>query len=188
SALAGLAVPARVSAGRAGFEDGLLFTHRGLSGPSILQVSSHWAPGAAIRVDFLPGRDASAVLADLRRQAGGKAAGKALAALAPERLARALADWAGAPGRLADLDAAALARLAGVLGHWTLRPTGSEGYRTAEVTCGGVDTRDLDARTLAARAVPGLHFVGEGVVVTGGVGGYNSLWAGAWGWAGGLVA
>ncbi|MFN3644466.1 MAG: NAD(P)/FAD-dependent oxidoreductase [Gemmobacter sp.] len=188
AALAGLAVPARVSAGRAGFEDGLLFTHRGLSGPSILQVSSHWAPGAAIRVDFLPGRDAAAVLADLRRQAGGKAAGKALAALAPERLARAVADWAEAPGRLADLDAAALARLAGVLGNWTLRPTGSEGYRTAEVTCGGVDTRDLDARTMAARAVPGLHFVGEVVDVTGWLGGYNFQWAWASGWAAGQAA
>jgi predicted Rossmann fold flavoprotein len=188
AALAGLAVPARVSAGRAGFEDGMLFTHRGLSGPSILQVSSYWRPGDAITVDFLPGADAAAALADLRRGAGGRSAANALAALLPERLARAVAGWAGVEGRLADLDARAMARLAGVLGGWTLRPTGSEGYRTAEVTLGGVDTRDLDGRTMMARAVPGLFFVGEVVDVTGWLGGYNFQWAWSSGWVAGRVA
>jgi predicted Rossmann fold flavoprotein len=188
AALAGLAVPARVSAGRIGFEDGLLFTHRGLSGPSILQVSSYWRPGEAIAVDFLPGADAAAVLADLRRAAGGRAVANVLATLMPERLARAVAGWAGVEGRLADLDARALARLAGVLGGWALRPTGSEGYRTAEVTVGGVDTRDLDGRTMMARAVPGLFFVGEVVDVTGWLGGYNFQWAWSSGWVAGRAA
>ena len=188
AALAGLAVPARVSAGRAGFEDGLLFTHRGLSGPSILQVSSYWRPGEAIAVDFLPGQDSAAALAGLRQGAGGRMAANALAALMPERLARAVAGWAGAEGRLADLDARALARLAGVLGGWALRPTGSEGYRTAEVTVGGVDTRDLDGRTMMARAVPGLFFVGEVVDVTGWLGGYNFQWAWSSGWVAGRAA
>jgi predicted Rossmann fold flavoprotein len=188
AALAGLAVPARVSAGRIGFEDGLLFTYRGLSGPSILQVSSYWRPGEAIAVDFLPGADAAAVLADLRRGAGGRAVANALTTLMPERLARAVAGWAGVEGRLADLDARALARLAGVLGGWALRPTGSEGYRTAEVTVGGVDTRDLDGRTMMARAVPGLFFVGEVVDVTGWLGGYNFQWAWSSGWVAGRAA
>jgi len=183
AALAGLSVEAVVRSGKAAFREGLLFTHRGLSGPSILQVSSYWREGQPISVDFLPDRDAGTLLADLRRSSGRQVAANALSAAFPERLARALADWAGGPGRLADLDRAALARLTATLGDWQVVPMGTEGWRTAEVTLGGVDTRDLDARTLAARAVPALHFIGEVVDVTGWLGGYNFQWAWSSGWA-----
>ncbi len=185
AALAGLTVEAVVSCGKAAFREGLLFTHRGLSGPSILQVSSYWREGQAIAVDFLPGTDVPAALTVLRRDRGAQVAGNALAGLVPERLARAVADWAGVPGRMADLRAPDLARLAGTLSGWQLVPMGTEGWRTAEVTLGGVDTRDLDARTMEARAVPGLHFVGEVVDVTGWLGGYNFQWAWSSGWAAG---
>jgi predicted Rossmann fold flavoprotein len=189
AALAGLSVPARVGCGGIGFDDGLLFTHRGLSGPSILQISNYWQPGGALTLDLLPGRDAAAALAGLRATAGRQQAGNALAALLPERLARLVAAEAGAEGRrLAELDRVALARLAAGLGAWSVLPTGTEGYRTAEVTLGGIDTRDLDARTMQARAVPGLHFVGEPVDVTGWLGGYNFQWAWSSGWVAGQAA
>lgn len=188
AALAGLSAEAVVSCGKAAFREGLLFTHRGLSGPSILQISSYWREGRPVRVNLMPERDAAAALADLRRHAGAQIAGNALAALVPERLARAVADWAGTPGRLADLRAPELQRLAGVLNGWDIVPMGTEGWRTAEVTLGGVDTRDLDARTMQARAVPGLYFIGEVVDVTGWLGGYNFQWAWSSGWAAGQAA
>ncbi|MFN3938267.1 MAG: NAD(P)/FAD-dependent oxidoreductase [Gemmobacter sp.] len=183
--LAGISVPARVRFGRAAFEDGLLITHRGLSGPSILQISSYWTEGAPIEVDFLPGQDAAGALAALRKGLGRQETGRALSTLLPERLARALAAEAGAEGRLADLSGPALGRLAAVLGGWSVRPVGTEGWRTAEVTLGGVDTRDLDARTMQARQIPGLFFVGEVVDVTGWLGGYNFQWAWSSGWVAG---
>ena len=183
--LAGLAVPARVACGKTGFEEGLLFTHRGLSGPSILQISSYWREGTPISVNLMPGTDAAAALTDLRRSAGKQDVGNAVARLLPERLARAVAGWAGLSGRLADLNAGQLARLTGGIADWQVLPVGTEGWRTAEVTLGGVDTRDLDARTMAARATPGLHFVGEVVDVTGWLGGYNFQWAWSSGWAAG---
>jgi predicted flavoprotein YhiN len=139
----------------------------------------------ALASDLMPGADPVAALAGLRRSAGRQQAGNALAALVPERLAAAVAGWAGVSGRLADLPGAALARLAATLGGWSVVPAGTEGWRTAEVTLGGVDTRDLDARSMAARAVPGLHFVGEAVDVTGWLGGYNFQWAWSSGWAAG---
>ena len=185
--LAGLSVEAVVSFGKTQFREGLLFTHRGLSGPSILQISSYWREGQPIRVDLMPDRDAAAALADLRRKAGAQLAGNALAALVPERMARQVAVWAGTPGRLADLKGAEMQRLASVLSGWEVLPMGTEGWRTAEVTLGGVDTRDLDARTMEAREVPGLHFIGEVVDVTGWLGGYNFQWAWSSGWAAGQV-
>ena len=188
AALAGLSVEAVVACGKAAFREGLLFTHRGLSGPSILQISSYWREGQPIRLDFLPGHDGAALLAALRREHGAQRVGNALATLVPERLARALADWADTPGRLADLRGPELARLAGVLSGWQVTPMGTEGWRTAEVTLGGVDTRDLDARTMQARAVPGLHFIGEVVDVTGWLGGYNFQWAWSSGWVAGQSA
>ena len=183
--LAGLSVEAVVSFGKTQFREGLLFTHRGLSGPSILQISSYWREGQPIRVDLMPDRDAAAALADLRRKAGAQLAGNALAGLVPERMARQVAVWAGTPGRLADLKGVEMQRLASVLSGWEVLPMGTEGWRTAEVTLGGVDTRDLDARTMEAREVPGLHFIGEVVDVTGWLGGYNFQWAWSSGWAAG---
>ena len=186
--LAGVSVQGRASCGRARFDEAVLFTHRGLSGPAILQVSSYWREGEAVALDLCPGVDAGAVLRDAKRQAGrGQLAG-ALARLVPERLARHLATVSGLTGPLAEVPGATLDRVAAGLHDWRLVPVGSEGYRTAEVTLGGVYTDGLDARTMEAKAVPGLYFVGEVVGVTGWLGGYNFQWAWSSGWAAGQVA
>lgn len=185
--LAGVSVQARVTCGRASFDEGLLFTHRGLSGPSILQISSYWREGQALTVDLARGRDTGAELRGLRATAGRAAIRNALARLLPEKLAVLVADAAGATGNLADQPKAALDRIAETVHRWQVRPVGTEGYRTAEVTLGGVDTGALDARTMQARAVPGLFFIGEVVDVTGWLGGYNFQWAWSSGWAAGQV-
>ena len=180
--LAGVALPGRVSCGRTGFDEAMLFTHRGLSGPAVLQISSYWREGEAIRLDLLPGRDLGA---ELRAARGKLALRTVLARWLPERLARHLEEAAGVTGSMADLSAAVLDRVAAGIRDWRLTPVGSEGYRTAEVTLGGVDTTALDGRTMEARGVPGLYFVGEVVDVTGSLGGYNFQWAWSSGWAAG---
>ncbi|WP_296641645.1 NAD(P)/FAD-dependent oxidoreductase [Roseinatronobacter sp.] len=184
-ALAGLAVPATVRHGKTAFEEGLLFTHRGLSGPSILQISSYWREGEEITVDLAPGGEIATALAEQKAQAGRVEVQTALARHLPERLARAVVARAGVSGRLADQTGRGLGRLAAEVQNWQIRPVGSEGYRTAEVTLGGVDTQDLDARSMEARNVPGLHFIGEVLDVTGWLGGYNFQWAWSSGWAAG---
>lgn len=176
--LAGVSVEAQISHGGGSFRDALLFTHRGLSGPIILQISSFWIPGEVVRIDLAPGRDVAAELKQLRGQGGRIAVATALARLLPERLAQAIAAETGlAEARLADQTNVTLDGLARRVSCWQVRPVGTEGYRTAEVTLGGIDTRDLDARTLQARRLPGLHFIGECVDVTGWLGGYNFQWA-----------
>jgi hypothetical protein len=186
--LAGIAVQARVGleGGKISFDEGLLFTHRGLSGPSILQVSSYWREGQVIRVDLAAGRDLAAEVQARRRTQGGKLLVNALDL--PEKLAQSVVARAGVSGRVADQSKGALASLAAAVHDWTLTPAGTEGYRTAEVTLGGVDTRDLDAKTLQSRAHPGLFFIGEVVDVTGWLGGYNFQWAWSSGWAAGQTA
>ncbi len=179
-ALAGLSLDASVAAGAARFREGLLFTHRGLSGPSILQASSYWREGDGIRVDVLPGDDAFEVLRNARHSAGRQTVRTALSAVLPKRLAAYLAPE---DGNIADLNDAALRALADRLHNWQLIPSGSEGYRTAEVTLGGVDTEALDSRTMAAKSMPDLYFIGEVVDVTGWLGGYNFQWAWSSGWA-----
>jgi len=186
--LAGLSVQARVAveAEQVAFQEGLLFTHRGLSGPSILQISSYWTPGRAIRVDLAAGRNlAIEAEAGRGKGLGGRALVNALDL--PQALARSVVTRAGLSGRLADQTRAGFERLARSVHDWQLVPAGTEGWRTAEVTAGGVDTRDLDARSFSARAVPGLHVVGELVDVTGWLGGYNFQWAWSSGWAAGQV-
>ena len=187
--LAGISVTAQVTAGAGSFAEGLLFTHRGLSGPSILQASSYWREGGSLTIDLAQGRDVAAAL-KAQRQSGGKMAVRtALARLLPEQLARQLEAGQGlTDSHLADLSNASIDRLANGVHRWQVVPTGSEGYRTAEVTLGGVATLGLDARTLQARAVPGLFFIGEVVDVTGWLGGYNFQWAWSSGWAAGQVA
>lgn len=180
--LAGVSLPGRVSCGKTGFDEALLFTHRGLSGPAVLQVSSYWREGEAIHVDLLPGRD---LASDLRAARGKVALRTVLGRWLPERLARHLEEAAGVTQPMAELPAAVLDRVAAEIRDWRLVPVGSEGYRTAEVTLGGVDTRALDGRTMEARGVPGLFFVGEVVDVTGWLGGYNFQWAWSSGWAAG---
>ncbi len=186
--LAGVAVPARVRASGPAFEEALLFTHRGLSGPAILQVSSYWREGQAITVDLAPGRD---MAADLRRAKGSAGQGMmrtALGHVLPERLARHLEAVCGVSGPLAGMPGTVLDRVARQVSDWRLVPVGSEGYRTAEVTLGGVDTDALDGRTMEAKGVRGLYFIGEVVDVTGWLGGYNFQWAWSSGWAAGQVA
>ncbi len=185
--LAGIAVEAEVSHGKTRFRDALLFTHRGLSGPAILQISSYWRPGEEITVNLAPDADMAAALRERRGQGGRVELATVLGAHLPARLAETITAGLGLTAtRLADLNNAALDRIAARVQAWRIKPVGSEGYRTAEVTVGGVDTRDLDAKTMQARAVPGLYFIGECVDVTGWLGGYNFQWAWASGHAAGL--
>lgn len=183
-------VAADVSAGCNGmaFEEAMLFTHRGLSGPAILQISSFWREGQDIAIRFLPGRDWFDILRTARTETPRQALQSVLSEHLPKRLAQLLAEEAGLTGNMADQSDKKLQNTCAMLESWTLRPTGSEGYRTAEVTLGGVDTNGLDSRTLQARGVPGLYFIGEVVDVTGWLGGYNFQWAWSSGWSAGQVA
>lgn len=181
--LAGIGLPARVSLGKRSLEEDLLFTHRGLSGPAILQISSYWREGEALVIDLAPGRDIAGELAAIRAETGRIALHTALGRLLPDKLAALAVAQSGLSGRLADHGNRALAQLAAQVQAWQVRPVGSEGYRTAEVTVGGVATEALDAKTLEAKAVPGLHFIGEVVDVTGWLGGYNFQWAWSSAWA-----
>jgi predicted Rossmann fold flavoprotein len=184
--LAGLAADARVSCGKAAFDEALLFTHRGLSGPAILQVSSYWREREAISVNLVPGRQASELISSLRQREGRRQVQVALSDMLPKRLAVLLAQEAGVAGRnMADLSGKQILALCEVLENWQLWPVGTEGYRTAEVTLGGVDTRALDQKTMRARNVAGLYFIGEVVDVTGWLGGYNFQWAWSSGWVAG---
>ncbi len=185
--LAGVAVDVRVAHGKTRFDEAMLFTHRGLSGPAILQISSYWRAGEAIIVDMAPGVDVFATLRVDRTEHPRQMPATALARIAPNRLAQLIADTEGAAPTLAETGDKALRRMADHVNAWTVKPVGSEGYRTAEVTVGGVDTRDLDSKTLQARDVPRLYFIGELVDVTGWLGGYNFQWAWASGWAAGQV-
>jgi len=187
--LAGVAVDAAsVRCGKTRFDEAMLFTHRGLSGPAILQISSYWKPGEEIAVSLLPGTDVFAELHAARTANGRQAPHTALSALLPKRLAQAITEREGTAGNIADLSDKRLRQLEAAVNDWRIVPAGTEGYRTAEVTTGGIDTRDLDSKTMQARTVPGLFFIGEAVDVTGWLGGYNFQWAWSSGWSAGKVA
>jgi hypothetical protein len=185
--LAGVSLEAIVSCGAQSFRESILFTHHGLSGPAILQISSYWRPGDTIRLDLLPDVAASqnGFLIE-RKQARPRAEAKTvLAELLPTRLAQALAE-AGLPaGALANIPDRALADFAARLKGWEVRPTGTEGWSKAEVTLGGIDTRQLSSKTMEASRIPGLYVIGEAVDVTGWLGGYNFQWAWSSGWCAG---
>ena len=183
--LAGIATDAVVRHGKTAFEEALLFTHRGLSGPAILQISSYWREGDAIAIDLLPHQDAAELLREARKATPKLQVQTVLAGFLPKKLAQLLGEQLDMAGMVGDFSDKKLAVVEALIKDWTLKPVGSEGYRTAEVTLGGVDTRDLDAKTMAARDVPGLYFVGEVVDVTGWLGGYNFQWAWASGYAAG---
>jgi predicted Rossmann fold flavoprotein len=187
STLPGLSVPARVSANGTGFSEGLLFTHRGLSGPSILQASSYWRETDAISVQLLPDTDIFQDLRTLRGEHGRKSVGNALAMILPTRLAEYFTKTLALRGNLADQSDAALLALTSRLIEWELYPSGTEGYRTAEVTIGGVSTDQLNSKTMESRLNPGLYFIGEVVDVTGWLGGFNFQWAWSSGWAAGTA-
>jgi hypothetical protein len=177
--LAGVAVEAVVEANGAAFREGLLFTHRGLSGPSILQASSYWHEGDAVRVNFDPSGQLPDNLRTMRATAGKRSFAAALAEQMPKRAAEFLAAQTGANDNrnLADLTASELRGRCDAIANWTIKPAGTEGYRTAEVTLGGVDTEEISSRTMETKSVPGLYFIGEVVDVTGWLGGYNFQWA-----------
>lgn len=183
--LAGVAADAEARFGKAAFREAVLITHRGLSGPAILQISSYWREGEEIVLRLMPDIDIASILKGMRRTNGRQAVQTALADILPRRLAQFFADETKLTGRmLADLSDKAIDALSSSIQAWAVKPAGSEGYRTAEVTLGGVDTRALDSRTMQANEIPGLYFVGECVDVTGWLGGYNFQWA----WASGFVA
>ncbi|KRD64435.1 NAD(P)/FAD-dependent oxidoreductase [Ensifer sp. ENS10] len=183
--LAGVAADAEARFGKTAFREAVLITHRGLSGPAILQISSYWREGQEIELRLMPDIDISAILKEIRRTHGKQAVQTALGDILPRRLAQFFADGAKLTGRqLADLSDKTINQLSSSIQAWTIKPAGSEGYRTAEVTLGGVDTKGLDSKTMQAKAVPGLYFIGECVDVTGWLGGYNFQWA----WASGFAA
>jgi predicted Rossmann fold flavoprotein len=186
--LAGVSVEAQVKCGTTTFSEGLLFTHRGLSGPSILQISSFWREGHEIVIDLAGGRDVFEALKRERTERPKLQLDTALAHFAPKRLADQIAARTFGAMRLADLSDAKLREVAAAVNAWRVVPDGTEGWRTAEVTLGGIDTDELSSRTMEAKAAPGLYFVGECVDVTGWLGGYNFQWAWSSGWAAGQVA
>ncbi|ATE66928.1 NAD(P)/FAD-dependent oxidoreductase [Rhizorhabdus dicambivorans] len=182
--LSGVSLDVVASLGKARFREAALFTHRGLSGPAILQISSYWRHGDTIALDLLPGTDARSILPEAKRVRPNAEPRTILREHFPDRLADVLADRLGLSGPLHEHRDATLAEAGARLNRWTLTPNGSEGFAKAEVTIGGVSTDGLDQRSLMARKVPGLHFIGEGVDVTGWLGGYNFQWA----WASGRAA
>jgi predicted Rossmann fold flavoprotein len=185
--LSGVAVDSVARLGKTAFREASLFTHRGLSGPAILQISSYWRHGDTIRLDLLPDCDAAQLLTDGKRARPKAEPRTLLREKLPDRLADALADRLKLSGPLHEQRDQQLAEAGRTLNSWPFTPNGSEGFTKAEVTIGGVSTDGLDQRTMAAKKVPGLHFIGEAVDVTGWLGGYNFQWAWASGRAAGLA-
>jgi predicted Rossmann fold flavoprotein len=194
--LSGLSVPVTASVGKRSFSNAMLVTHRGISGPAILQISNYWDPdaGAAdgrdrLRIDLLPGREAFALLVEAQRARPRIELVTLLAEWWPRRFAERFADVVvgaplgatvaakAAPARLADYAHDRFRDIANAIHDWPIVPSGTEGYRTAEVTLGGVDTREVSSTTFESTRVPGLHFIGEVLDVTGWLGGYNFQWA-----------
>lgn len=186
--LAGTAFQCRVTSAGKHFEEAALFTHRGLSGPAMLQISSYWREGENISVRFLDGAKPLAELPKARSRSGKQQVQNWLAGFFPANLAGFICNEAKVEGRLGDLTKAEAQRLTNALQDWQLKPAGTEGYRTAEVTLGGIDTNTLNSRTMEAKSVEGLYFIGEAVDVTGWLGGYNFQWAWSSGWVAGQAA
>lgn len=183
--LAGVSVPEVVAAcGSAQFEEAMLFTHRGISGPAILQISSYWREGEEIAVNFAPRTDVFSILKQQKAAHPKQEVTTALAQIIPKRFAHEICTRQSASGHLADFSHAALQEVAKAVNDWRIVPAGTEGYRTAEVTLGGVDTRQLSSQTMECNTVAGLYFIGEVVDVTGHLGGFNFQWA----WASGHAA
>jgi predicted Rossmann fold flavoprotein len=186
--LSGVSLPVDATCRGQSFRNFMLVTHRGLSGPSILQISSYWQPGDDLGLDLLPGLDAEALLREQRQARPAAELKTVLADVLPKRFAQRLCEiWL--PNRpMREYNDRELRDVAAQLQHWPIVASGTEGYRTAEVTLGGVDTRELSSSTMRSSRVPGLYFIGEVVDVTGWLGGYNFQWAWASGHAAGEVA
>ena len=182
-ALSGVACPVEVTCNRGRYREPMLFTHRGLSGPAMLQISSHWLPGDELAIDLLPGIDAYAVLTQARHETPRRLVSTWLAERLPKRLAQALMQWHGDDGVLAEQSNRQLEAWAQRLGQWHIKPAGTEGWRTAEVTLGGIDTSSISSKTFEAKGLPQLRFIGEVLDVTGELGGHNFQWA----WSSGVA-
>lgn len=185
SVLSGIAVPCIVSNDRQSFNENVLFTHRGLSGPAVLQISSYWQPGEAVMINWLPQADVAAELKSKRQLKLKNKVKTILEEHLPKRLLSSLLPEAWLNSSLHDISDHQIKQMAEQLHHWTIKPGGTEGYRTAEVTCGGVDCDALSSKTMATKKLPGLYFIGEVVDVTGWLGGYNFQWAWSSGWCAG---
>ena len=183
--LSGVSVDASVACGRDSFRENILFTHRGLSGPAILQISSYWKKGETISIDLAPELDVESFLKDRRRTRPKAEVKTILSEIVPARLAQAIAERVAAADSIANLPDRSLLAIVSTLSRFEVRPTESEGWGKAEVTVGGIDTSGLSSKTMAARAVPGLYAIGEAVDVTGWLGGYNFQWAWSSGWCAG---
>ncbi|MEL7454429.1 MAG: NAD(P)/FAD-dependent oxidoreductase, partial [Pseudomonadota bacterium] len=186
ASLSGVAANVVVRAGRAAFEEAMLFTHRGLSGPAVLQASSYWREGEEIGIDLRPQSRGTDAFVDAKTTSPKRTLAATMADHLPRRLIEMLSIELGLPAdtRLADLSDRKLEDIERALGDWRFTPTGTEGWRTAEVTAGGIDTAGLSSKTMESRNVPGLYFIGECVDVTGWLGGYNFQWA----WASAMAA
>ncbi|MDA9121699.1 NAD(P)/FAD-dependent oxidoreductase [Candidatus Pelagibacter sp.] len=182
--LTGLSVEAVVSFKKTFFEEGMLFTHRGLSGPSILQISSYWKLGDDIKVNFSPKLDVDKFLNDRKISNPKQDISFTVSEILPKRLAHIICNENNVNGNICELSNKVLASLSNSINAWAINPIGTEGYRTAEVTLGGVDTEEISSKTMMSNKHPGLFFIGEVVDVTGHLGGYNFQWA----WSSGYVA
>ncbi len=185
--LSGVSLTASVKVDKTVFTDGFLFTHRGLSGPAVLQVSSYWRPGQAVEINLAPDLDVLKHLLAKRKDRSKQTIGTVLAEILPRRLSDRILQWQALPpdNRMAEMSNATLQSLADAVNRWTFIPDGTEGYRTAEVTLGGIETSGLSSQTLESQLCAGLYFIGECVDVTGWLGGYNFQWAWSSGWAAG---
>jgi predicted Rossmann fold flavoprotein len=182
--LTGLSVEAVVSFKKTFFEEGMLFTHRGLSGPSILQISSYWKLGDDIKVNLSPKLDVDKFLNDKKISNPKQDISIIVSEILPKRLAHIICNEANVSGNICELSNKVLDSLSNSINAWVINPTGTEGYRTAEVTLGGIDTEEISSKTMMSKKHPGLYFIGEVVDVTGHLGGYNFQWA----WSSGYVA
>ena len=182
--LSGLSLAAIVSFNKTIFEEGMLFTHRGLSGPSILQISSYWKLGSNIKINLSPDLDIHKFLEDRKKSNPKQEINTIIAEILPKRLAHMICKENNVSGNISELPNKILKELSEAISAWVIKPIGSEGYRTAEVTLGGIDTNEISSKTMMSIKNPGLFFIGEVVDVTGHLGGYNFQWA----WASGYVA
>jgi predicted Rossmann fold flavoprotein len=182
--LSGVSADVVARVGTVKFREAALFTHKGLSGPAVLQISSYWTPGEEIGIDFLP-QSGSAWLVEAKRKQPRSQLRSVLAHALPARLAETLAERTGVRGELANTPDRMLDHAQRLLSNWRFHPTGTEGFAKAEVTAGGISTDELSSQTMQAKKVSGLYAIGEAVDVTGWLGGYNFQWAWASGWAAG---
>jgi len=182
--LTGLSLDALISLGKVSFREGMLFTHRGLSGPSILQISSYWKLGDNISINLAPNIDTFSFLVERKKNTPKQYVSNVIAEKIPKRLSLSICSEIGIKGVISDCSNKVLEQLSDQINRWVVHPSGCEGYRTAEVTSGGVDTNELSSKTMMVKKHPGLYFVGELVDVTGHLGGHNFQWA----WSSGFVA